>query len=196
VHVEGVDVGAEHAGGPAAFQHAVQHGDGRAVQVDQPGHLGHVLGLLGVLDPDELDERRVGLVVVEGDLGQAADRGDRVQVVDVDGALGQADLRVRAFQHRQVELLLAAEVVVDHPFRGAGPVGDLVDPGAAVAAEGELVGGHVEQLRAGALGVALPLHHGGRRHLHRHRLILRVRRHRSSLPWCRAALDSGHHHSP
>ena len=38
--------------------------------------------------------------------------------------------RVRALQNGREQLFLAAEVVVDHPLRGAGAGGDLVDPGA------------------------------------------------------------------
>ena len=43
-----------------------------------------VLGVVDVLDADQADEVRVRLVVVEGQLGQAPDRRDRVEVVDVD----------------------------------------------------------------------------------------------------------------
>ena len=43
-----------------------------------------VLGAVDVLDAHQPDEVRVRLVVVEGQLGQPADRGDRVEVLDVD----------------------------------------------------------------------------------------------------------------
>ena len=83
-----------------------------------------------------------------------ADGVDRVDVVDLQSLLGLADAAVGVLQHGQVELLLAAEVVVDHPLRGAGALGDLVDARAGVALLGEHRGGDLEQLGAGALGVA------------------------------------------
>ena len=84
----------------------------------------------------------------------APDRVDRVDVVDLQALLGLADAAVGVLQHGQVELLFAAEVVVDHPLGGAGALGDLVDPGARVALLGEHRGGDLEQLGAGAFGVA------------------------------------------
>ena len=50
----------------------------------------------------------------------------------------RADRRVGALEHRHEQLLLAAEVVVDHPLGGAGALGDLVDARAGVAVLGEL----------------------------------------------------------
>jgi hypothetical protein len=43
-----------------------------------------VLHLVDVLDPDQLDEVRVGVVVVKGDLRQAADGRDRVEMIEPD----------------------------------------------------------------------------------------------------------------
>ena len=62
--------------------------------------------------------------------------------------------RVGALQDGDEQLLLAAEVVVDHPLGRAGALGDLVDARAGVAVLGELARGDVEDLRARALGVA------------------------------------------
>ena len=84
-----------------------------------------------------------------------ADGDDRVDVVDLQSLLGLADAAVGVLQHRQVQLFLAAEVVVDHPLGGSGALGDLVDAGARVARLREHLGGDGEQLGARALGVAL-----------------------------------------
>ena len=113
-----------------------------------------VLGAVDVLDADQPDEVRMRLVVVERQPGQLADRLDRVEVLDVELLLEAADEAVRLLQDGDVELLLAAEVVVDHPLGGAGLVGDLVDAGAGVAAVGELPGGDGEDVGPGPLGVA------------------------------------------
>ena len=80
-----------------------------------------------------------------------------IDVVDLQPLLGLADAAVGVLQHRHVELLLAAEVVVDHPLGGAGALGDLVDAGARVPGLGEDLGGDREQLGAGALGITLQL---------------------------------------
>ena len=115
------------------------------------------LAAVDVLDRHQPDEGLVVEVVVEGQLGEPAHRHDRVDVVDLQLLLGLADAAVGVLQHGQVELLLAAEVVVDHPLGGAGALGDLVDPGARVARLGEDLGGDGQQLGARALGIALQL---------------------------------------
>ncbi len=51
-----------------------------------------MLRLVDVLDPDQADEVREGVVVVEGDLGQPADRRERVEVVEPDVLFGSPDL--------------------------------------------------------------------------------------------------------
>ena len=50
-----------------------------------------MLGLVDVLDPDQLDEVRVGVVVVEGDLRQAADGRGRIEVIELDVLLRQTN---------------------------------------------------------------------------------------------------------
>ena len=76
-------------------------------------------------------------------------------MVDLQSLLGLADAAVRVLQHRHVELLFAAEVVVDHPLRGAGALGDVVHAGAGITGLGEDLRRDRKQLRARALGVAL-----------------------------------------
>jgi hypothetical protein len=75
--------------------------------------------------------------VVEHRLGEAADRRARVEVLDVDLLLVRADPRVGALEHRDVQPLLAAEVVVEHPLRRAGALGDLVHARARVPVRGD-----------------------------------------------------------
>src|SRR5579862_9151176 len=95
--------------------------------------------------------------MVEGQLGQRADGRHRVQVIDVKLALRVPRGGVGPLEHRDVQLLLAREVVVEHPLRGAGAGGDLVYPRAGVAVPGELAERHVQDFLARALRVALPL---------------------------------------
>jgi hypothetical protein len=103
----------------------------------------------------------VGLVVVERQLGERPHGPPGVEVVDVQRLLEPADPGVRPLQDGDVETLLGAEVVVDHPLRRAGLGGDLVHPATGVPPAGELLGRGVEDLRAGPLGIALPF----RRHV-------------------------------
>ena len=90
-------------------------------------------------------------VVVVGELDDAAHRVHRRQVVEVELAFGLADLGVHVLEHREVELLLAAEVVVDQRARGVGARGDGVHARALEAARGELVDGRGDD--AGAVGL-------------------------------------------
>jgi hypothetical protein len=106
-----------------------------------------------VLDADEADEERVHLVVVEGDLDDAADRFGRVGILDALVAVERADLGVRLFQDRAVQPLLALEVVIDHPLRGARALGDGIDARPAQAVGRELLGRHGQDVGLGTLGV-------------------------------------------
>src|SRR5262245_35599811 len=96
----------------------------------------------------------MGDVVVEGHLGDRADGVDGVDIIDLQVLLRLTDTAVGVLEYGQIELLFAAEVVVDHPLGGAGPLGDLVDASAGVTLLGEYRGGDLEQLGPGALGVA------------------------------------------
>ena len=116
--------------------------------------LRHVLAVVDVLDADQADEVRMGLVVVEGELGQAADGRGRIEIIDVDALLGTADGAVGALEDGDEEPFLALEVVVDHPLRRARPGRDLVHARAREAMGRELVRGHVEDLAACAVAVA------------------------------------------
>ena len=157
VHVNGVHVIAEHALRPPGRQDLVEQRDHRPAEVDELGEFLDVLGIVDVLDADEPDEVRMRLMVVDGDLGDATQRGDRVGIVHPDVAFGRADPGVGPLQHRDVELLLAAEVVIDHAFGRPRQRGDVIDPRPVVAAGGELGRRDVEDLGPGPGGVANPV---------------------------------------
>src|SRR5262249_7589869 len=67
-----------------------------------------------------------------------------------------ADADIGAFKHGQVETVLVAEIVIDHPLVGARALGDRVDTRAGVALLGEFGHGGGQNRRAGALGIARP----------------------------------------
>jgi hypothetical protein len=81
-------------------------------------------------------------------------------VIQIEATFGLADLGVDVLEHRQVDLLLAAEVVVDQRARGVRAGGDRVHAGALEAAGRELVDRRAHD--AGAVGLRrLGLAHGG-----------------------------------
>ena len=124
------------------------------VEVGEAARAAHVLRAVDVLDADEADEVGVRLVVVERQLGEPADRGDRLEVLDLERALGVADLRVGALEHGDEQPGLLAEVVVEHPLRRARALRDLVHARPRVAVLGELARGDVEDLGPRAVSVA------------------------------------------
>ena len=100
-----------------------------------------------VLRHDQPHEALVLEVVVVGEFDDATDRLRRREVVEIERVLRLADLGVHLLQHREVELLLAAEVVVDQCARGVGPRRDRVHARALEAARGELVGRRLDDAR-------------------------------------------------
>ena len=76
---------------------------------------------------------------------------------EIEPALLGANLLIGAFQHREVEVFLVADVVIQHALVGAGIGRDAVDARAGKAMGGELLLGGLENAEPHALGVALPL---------------------------------------
>ena len=99
-----------------------------------------------VLVVEQRDEVRMRGEVVEGALDQLLDRLLGRQSLEVELALLGADLLVDPFQHRQIQRVLVAEIVVDQLFVDAGARRDLVDPGAGQPAGGKFTPRRRQQL--------------------------------------------------
>jgi len=87
--------------------------DDRAIQCAHRPRFPELAPLRLVLGHHQPHETRMLQIVAIRELDDAAHRIDRRQVVEVELALRLADLRVHLLEHRDVELFLAAEVVVD-----------------------------------------------------------------------------------
>ena len=75
---------------------------------------------------------------------------------EVEPALLGADLLIGAFQHREVEILLVADVIIQHALVGAGLGRDPVDPRAGQPMGGEFLLRRLQDAQPHPLGVALP----------------------------------------
>ena len=82
--------------------------------------------------------------MVEGELDQPAQRRHGRQILQVLLGLDLAHAAVRVFQHRQVQALFAAEVVVNHALAGARGGRNLVDARAAQPLVGKLCRRHLQ----------------------------------------------------
>ncbi len=92
--------------------------------------------------------------MIERTLDQLPDGAFRRQPFEVELALLGADLLVDPFQHREVERVLVAEIMIDQLLVDAGASSDLVDPRAGKAASGKFAPRRRQQLLAGGDGVA------------------------------------------
>ena len=75
---------------------------------------------------------------------------------EIEPALLGADFLIGAFEHREIEVFLVADVVIQHALVGAGLGRDAVDARAGQAMGGEFLLGGLENAEPHALGVALP----------------------------------------
>ncbi len=75
---------------------------------------------------------------------------------EVEPALFDADFLIGAFQHRQIKVVLFADVVIQHALVGAGLGRDAVDPRAGQPLGGEFLLGGLENAKPHPLGIALP----------------------------------------
>jgi hypothetical protein len=97
--------------------------------VELADHLGalQILAVMDVLDHHHADELLMLMVMVEGELDQAAERLDWRQALYVELGLALAHQPVGILQGAEIEALLVAEIVIDHALRRAGARRDLVD---------------------------------------------------------------------
>src|SRR5690242_12861102 len=108
--------------------------------------------ILAVQQTNELGMR---VVVFPGEANQLLHAFARWRCGELQLLFGPPKLLVRLFQHAAKQLLLAAEVVIQHAIHGPGAAADPLDPRAAEAVTGELFGGGLEDLALHALRVAL-----------------------------------------
>ena len=91
-------------------------------------------GAAAIFIVEQHDEIGVRGEVVERTLDQLLDGLFRRQALEVQLALLGPDLLVNPFQHRKVERVLVAEIMIDQLLVDAGAGRDFVDPGAGEAA--------------------------------------------------------------
>src|SRR3984893_11366917 len=94
--------------------------------------------------------------IIPGEGDQPFDRAWRVEMLKIEPTLLDADLLIGAFEHREIEIVLLADVVIQHALVGAGLRRNPVDAGAGEAMGGEFLLGGRENAKPHALGVALP----------------------------------------
>ena len=111
-------------------------------------------GAAAVFVVQQHDEVGMRGEVVEGTFDQLLDRLFGRQSLEVELALLGADLLVDPFQHRQIQRVLVAEVMIDELLVDARACGDLVDPGPGKAAAGELAPRRRQQFPAGCGRIA------------------------------------------
>src|SRR5229473_2169491 len=75
----------------------------------------------------------------------------------IEPALLDSYFLIGAFQHREIEIVLLADVIVKHALVGAGLGRDPVDARPGEAMRGKFLLGGLENAKPHALGVALPL---------------------------------------
>jgi len=74
----------------------------------------------------------------------------------IEPALFDTYLLIGAFQHREIEIVLLADVIIQHALVGAGLGCDPVDPRAGEAMGGKFLLRGLENAKPHAFGVALP----------------------------------------
>src|SRR5690348_2540893 len=151
--VESADVRAEYPGGASPLQDLLDGRYGADVDATDGRELLQVLRVVDVLHRDQTNEAGMALVVLEGDLHEAPQRLERRQLLEMGLALPGPDAVVSLLENRAIQPILAAEIIVDHPFRGARTLRDRIDSCAGEPILGEFVHGHRHDIRLGSLGV-------------------------------------------
>src|SRR6516162_4144038 len=109
-----------------------------------------------VFDHDEADETRIGIVIVEGEFDQLADRIFGRQSVEPEAGLCGTNFRISLVEDLDEEILFGLEIVEDQPLRDLGARGDRIRIAAGEAVLRKFDARDIENLLAGPYGVALP----------------------------------------
>ena len=109
-----------------------------------------------VFGVEQRQKFRIAEEVIPGEVDQPLDRLGRIEMLEIEPALLGTDLLIGAFEHREVEIVLVADVVIQHALVGAGIGRDAVDPRAGQAMGGEFLLGGLENADPHPLGIALP----------------------------------------
>ena len=109
--------------------------------------------IFGVQQRQEL---RVANEIIPGEVDQARNGLRRIEMLQIEPALFGPYLLVGAFQHREVEIVLLADVIIQHALVSAGFGRDPVDPRAGEAVGGKFLFRGLENAKPHPLGIALP----------------------------------------
>ena len=155
VELQRIGVAREHAANVPAIEQSADRLEERRRRARDDVRLAQVLAAQQVLVAEERDEFRVVAEMRHREIDETAHAGNRVEVLERKPALGQPQLAEHALERGDVELLLAAEVVVDHPHVAAGAARDLVDARADVAVAAEFGGARAQHAIARRGRIAL-----------------------------------------
>ena len=109
-----------------------------------------------VLGIQQRQEFRIADEIIPGEIDQPLDRLRRIEMFQIEPALLDPDFLIGAFEHREIEVFLVADVIVQHALVGAGLGGDAVDPRAGKPVGGEFLLRGLENAKPHPLGIALP----------------------------------------
>jgi hypothetical protein len=111
-------------------------------------------GAVRILVGQHADEFPVPVEIVEREVDQPGHGVARRQRGEIQFPLARPDVGIGRLERRPVEVVLAAEIIVDKLLVDLGPAGDLVDARPFQAALGELDAGCGQDGAACRLGVA------------------------------------------
>src|SRR5882724_8956956 len=118
IELNRIDALAERAGRGTALEQRRDHADQRRMQLANASRLLQIAGAVEVLGRKQAEKFRVLDEIAPGELDQLAHAVDRIALDDVEPDLGRADGGVGGLEHCEIEPLLVAEIVVDHPLVG------------------------------------------------------------------------------
>ena len=116
-----------------------------------------IFGLVEIFDADQAHKVQVGVLVIEREINESAERVVRIEVIENKRLLKFAYPFVGFLKDCDIQTLLAAEIIVDHPFRRRGAGADLVYAGAGKAFSRKLDPRFVKDLALRAFRVASAL---------------------------------------
>src|SRR5471032_2716359 len=145
------------------FENFRERGDYRRYQLSNPRGALYIAGFMQIFIIDEPQEFGMLTIIIPDEVRQLRDGFDGRNPIEVQRLFSVGECSECMFEHSREQLLLAAEIIVEHSLVGFGTACNLVNTRAEQAARSKFLCGGEQDATACTLGISFDfwLVHGG-----------------------------------
>src|SRR5947209_7712254 len=154
VELQRIDIRSDDAAGHPGIKNGADRSHERDMHVLEARRTLEMLRTEHILAVEQPDHSGIFGEVVELEFDQLADRRQWLKIVELEVALAHSHRDVGFFQHREVKVVLAVIIIIQHPLIDARDLRDLVDTSTGETVLGELGGRRFQDGTPRPVGIA------------------------------------------